>query len=228
MQPFAFCNRCRGMKVGWNRRYIKHSLVCQEWLSKAFKTTVLTGLLSSFVFAFPVSTGVVKDLPTFGIAPTVDEVSAAEDVAKVLAQVEGMFIRHGVDKERFPRVVRAIMASSAKYGVDPRLVASIAIVESGANPFAVSSADSVGIMQIHLGTWGEIADNEDINLFKVEDNVDFGVRILRDYIVASDIWEGVARYCGRTATPESQQAAAEYVQKVQRLYGYNPPKASLQ
>ena len=227
MQPFAFCNRCRGMKVGWNRRYIRHSLVCQEWLSKTCKTVVLTGLLSSFVFAFPVSTGVVKDLPTFGEVPTLDDLSVAERQAKVAAEVEAMFVPYDVDKERLTRVVGAIMASSAKYRLDPRLVASIAIVESGANPFAVSSADSVGIMQIHLGTWGQIADKEDINLFKVEDNVEFGVRILRDYIAATDIWEGVARYCGMTASPESQQAAAEYVQKVQRIYGYNPPKASL-
>jgi len=227
MQPIAFCNRCRGMKVGWNRRYIKHSLVCQEWLSKACKITALTGLLSSFVFAFPVTTGLVKDLPTFQIAPTLDDLTTAESEARVTAQVEDMFVRHGVDKERLPRVVRAIMASSIKYGVDPRLVASIAIIESGADPFAVSAADSVGIMQIHLGTWGQIADNEDINLFKIEDNVDFGVRILRDYIAASNIWEGVARYCGRTDSPESQQAADEYVQKVQRIYGYNPPKSAL-
>jgi hypothetical protein len=77
-------------------------------------------------------------------------------------------------------------------------------------------------MQIHLGTWGVIADRENINLFKVEDNVEFGVRILRDYIEASDTWEGVARYRGKTDAPESQQAALEYVQKVKRIYGSSP------
>ena len=29
-------------------------------------------------------------------------------------------------------------------------------------------------MQIHLPTWGLTADREDINLFKIEDNIDFG------------------------------------------------------
>jgi len=213
MQPIAFCNSCRGMKVGWNRRYVRHCLICREWLAKSFKVTVLTGLLSSFVIAFPVSTG---------IAPSVPALDAAVRQANNAAAVESMLAQHGVDKDRLPRVVRAIMASSNRHGVDPRLIASIVIVESGANPFAVSEADSVGIMQIHLGTWGLIADKENINLFKVEDNVDFGVRILRDYIDESDIWEGVARYRGKTDAPESQQAAYEYVQKVQRLYGLTP------
>ena len=110
------------------------------------------------------------------------------------------------------------MASSKKYKVDPRLIASIVIVESGANPFAVSGADSIGIMQIHLGTWGELADKQNVNLFKIEDNVDFGVRILRDYIADTDLWEGVARYRGKTDDPESQQGALEYVEKVQGIY----------
>ena len=213
MQPIAFCNSCRGMKIGWNRRYIRHCLICREWLAKSFKTSVLVGLLSSFVIVFPVSTG---------LAPAVPALDAAARHADNAAAVEELLVKHGVDKARLPRVVRAIMASSNRHGVDPRLVTSIVIVESGANPFAVSEADSVGIMQIHLGTWGRIADKENINLFKVEDNVDFGVRILRDYIDDSDLWEGVARYRGKSDTPESQQTAYEYVQKVQRIYGLNP------
>ena len=201
------------MKVGWNSRYIRHCLLCREWLAKSFKVSVLTGLLSSFVFAFPVSTGVAPAVPVFDGAAR-----HAEDVAAI----EQMFNRHGVEGDRLQRVLRAIMVSSTRHRVDPRLVASIVLVESGANPFAVSEADSVGIMQIHLGTWGKIADKENINLFKVEDNVDFGVRILRDYIEDTNMWEGVARYRGKTDTQESQQTALEYVQKVRRIYGLTP------
>jgi hypothetical protein len=58
------------------------------------------------------------------------------------------------------------MASGQKYHIDPKLVASIVIVESGADPFAVSTAESVGIMQIHLPTWGRVADKENINLLR--------------------------------------------------------------
>jgi soluble lytic murein transglycosylase-like protein len=208
------------MKVGWNRRYVRHSLFCRELLAKTIKSTVLTGLLSSFVFAFPVSTAVAPELPK--LAPTVAEANSLARQAQKAAEIEKMLADHGVDPDRLPRVVQAIVTSSGKYKMDPRLVASIVIVESGANPFAVSDADSVGIMQIHLGTWGELADRENINLFKVEDNVDLGVRILHDYILSSDMWEGVARYRGKTDAPESQATAAEYVQKVQRIYGFTP------
>jgi soluble lytic murein transglycosylase-like protein len=240
MQPVAFCNRCRGMKVGWNQKYVIHCLVCQEWLSKSFRVMLLTGLLSSFVFAFPVTTGisVSESGRLAGVSPTLAEANAALEVAREKAnaanreaetrtQLESLLSRYGVAKDRQSRVVNAVMDSSIKYKVDPRLVASIMIVESGANPFAVSTAESVGIMQIHLRTWGQIAEKENINLFKIEDNVDFGVRILRDYIVSSDTWEGVARYRGKTDSPESQQGALEYVQKVQRVYGMNPDKVSL-
>ena len=229
MPPIAFCSRCRGMKVGWNKQYMLHCLVCQARVTTASKFLVLTGLLSLFLFAFPVSTGVPANSAAFTQSlqalPVAEIRQAAE--AESAAQVTRMLSRHGAEEENVPRVVRAILASSAKYDVDPRLIASIIIVESGANPFAVSSAESIGMMQIHLRTWGKIADSQNINLFKVEDNIDFGVRILRDYIAASDLWRGVARYRGWTDTPESQLSAEEYVRKVQRIYGITPEGFSL-
>lgn len=232
MQPIAFCNRCRGMKVGWNKRYILHCLACQEWVSKSYKLLILTAVLSSFVFAFPVTTGVVLTDPSSpriarpGVIAVAARLVPLPKKGDISATVEKMLAGYVVEKDRLVRVTQAIMASSLKYHVDPKLVASIVIVESGANPFAVSEADSVGVMQIHLGTWGKTADTENINLFKIEDNVDFGVRILRDYIASNGIWEGVARYRGRLATPESQQEADDYVRKVQGIYGVIPAKAS--
>ena len=70
-------------------------------------------------------------------------------------------------------------------------------------------------MQIHLPTWGRQADREGINLFKIEDNVDFGVRILKDYVHRFGLWEGVKRYNGWSPdNPDSSQAADDYVAKV--------------
>jgi len=35
MQPkLAFCIRCSGMEVGWNKRFMSHWLICKEWLHK--------------------------------------------------------------------------------------------------------------------------------------------------------------------------------------------------
>ena len=225
MQPFAFCNRCRGMKVGWNRRYVLHCLICREWICQdRSKLLVLTG---TFVFIClcvscdaPAHRSRARALPEQRLLKPA--LTARADIEQA-ASLKKCSRDYGVDRRssgpgRAARLWPAARSTRWTHG----LVASIVIVESGANPFAVSDADSVGIMQIHLGTWGELADKENINLFKIEDNVDFGVRILRDYIADTDLWEGVARYRGKTDAPESQQAAAEYVQKVQRIYGLTP------
>src|SRR6185295_14822625 len=108
--------------------------------------------------------------------------------------------------------------NSRRYDVDPKLIASIVIIESRADPFAISNRDSVGIMQIHLRTWGPLADRENLNLFKVEDNIALGVRILKGYIAGNGLWEGVMRYKGWTSKPESEQQVDEYLQKVKRIY----------
>ena len=121
------------------------------------------------------------------------------------------------DQQR-DRVTKAIVENSRKNGLDPKLVASIIIVESRANPFAISDSNSVGIMQIHLPTWGPTADRENLNLFKVEDNIALGVRILKSYINQYGLWSGVMRYKGWIDTPESQESADEYLQKVKQIY----------
>ena len=156
MQPFAFCNRCRGMKVGWNSRYILHCLVCLEWLAKSTKTLVFTGLLSSFVFAFPVSTGVGPDARRGPVAEGPRGPATRSAICRAGGAVEKMLSPYEVDADRPGTGYSCHHGQQCqKYKTDPRLVASIVIVESGANAFAVSEADSVGIMQIHLGTWGE-------------------------------------------------------------------------
>jgi soluble lytic murein transglycosylase-like protein len=124
-------------------------------------------------------------------------------------------------------VALSVVRSARRHNLDPRLIASIVIVESRANPFAISSRDSIGIMQVHLPTWGRKADGEGINLFKIEDNVDFGARILKDYVRQSGLWEGVKRYKGWFPdNPQSESSAEEYVAKVQRIYGYQQPVAA--
>jgi soluble lytic murein transglycosylase-like protein len=184
----------------------------------------LSFLLSIFIFAFPTPGG-------FGLPElTADEAVAAPPAQPpamapvpraALAPVEALLERYDVDKESLERVARAVLRSSRKHDVDPRLVTSIVIVESRANPFAISVSDSIGIMQIHLPTWGETADREGINLFKIEDNVDFGVRILKGYVKRHGVWEGVKRYKGWFPdNPASEQSAVEYVQKIQGIYGY--------
>ena len=97
------------------------------------------------------------------------------------------------------------------------------IVESRGDQFAVSGKDAVGLMQIHLPTWGETVDRENINLFKIEDNIDFGARILKDYVRRFGIWEGVKRYNGFIpGDPIWEESAATYLAKVQEVYEFHP------
>jgi len=214
------------MKVGYNKRYVFHCLLCRSWIARSSKLLVLSAVLLSFIFKYPISTGLFKDIsqPEQG---SVSEAAFIPSVAEPgqVASISELLARYGVDAGQRDRVAKAISASSLKYNVDPKLVASVIIVESGANPFAVSGSDAVGIMQIHLPTWGLLAEQQGINLFKIEDNADLGVRILSGYIKSYGEWVGVSHYLGKTDDPESQRAAAEYVQKVQKVYGLKQPQA---
>jgi soluble lytic murein transglycosylase-like protein len=229
MQPIAFCSRCRGMNVGYNRRYMLHCFLCRNWIAKSSKLLILSVVLLSFIFKYPISTGVLLreiSQPEQGGVVEASFMPAVPEPSQVAA-INSLLARYGVDASQRDRVAKAIATSSLKYSVDSKLVASVVIVESGANPFAVSERDAVGIMQIHLPTWGLLADQQGINLFKIEDNADLGVRILSGYIATHGVWGGVAHYLGETDDPESQRAAAEYVMKVQKVYGINPPQYPL-
>jgi len=223
MQPIAFCNRCRGMKVGWNCRYMVHCFACRISLSKSYKLLILTVFASVLVLDFSTpSTLVFSDQETerpLRQAPPQTPSVVRDDPA--VANMNAFLEKHKVDVGQRPRIAGAIVASGRKYNVDPRLVASIMIVESRANPFAISESDAIGIMQIHLPTWGPQADKEGINLFKIEDNIKFGTRILQGYIRRFGLWEGVKRYKGwNPESSSSAEAVSGYVAKVQGIYGY--------
>jgi Transglycosylase SLT domain len=230
MEAITFCPRCRGMKEGWNRKYILHHLVCMEVVSRSVKSLIVTLMFSSLIFAFPVPTGVFSEFDTTSRPglPAVVEATFAPTADPAISSIERLLTQHGVDVSDCTRIAGAIVGSSRKYHLDPKLVASIIIVESRANPFAISDSSSVGIMQIHLPTWGRTADRQNVNLFKVEDNVAFGVRILRGYVARFGLWAGVMRYKGWTEDgSESQQKADEYVQKVKRIYQPQSQAASI-
>ena len=226
MQPIVFCNRCRGMHVGWNRRYAFHRLICTEWISQSSKLLILTVFIAMLLFAFPTpSSFFVFSVDRPQPRPEGQFVGPVLEVVDPAVQtVSGFLKRYDVDETHRHRVSEAIVASAKKHNLEPRLIASIMIVESRANPFAISHKDSIGIMQVHVPTWGQTAEREGINLFNIEDNVDFGARILKNYVRQSGVWDGVKRYRGWLPdNPESEQEALNYVGTVQRIYGLEAP-----
>jgi hypothetical protein len=220
MQVIAFCNECRGMRVGYNRRYIVHCLICREWLSQFSKLLILTGFTLVFVLASSPDTLVFSDQhPEQTIREATVEAAEPPTEDPAATAVEGFLNKYKAGETQLGRIASAIVRSGRKYDVDPFLIASVMIVESRANPFAISGSDAIGIMQIHLPTWGRRADKEGINLFKIEDNVDFGARILKDYVRQFGLWEGVKRYKGwNPENPDSAQSVSEYASKVQQIY----------
>jgi hypothetical protein len=218
------------MRAGWNGSYILHCVLCKEWVSKASKLLILTVVVAVFAFAFPMPPASVFS-EQIGLQPVYQEVAfqgpAVPVVDPAVRSIEAFLKRYAVEEAHRGRITESIVSSARKYDLEPKLIASIMILESRANPFAISSSDSIGIMQIHLPTWGPTADREGINLFRIEDNIDFGSRILKDYIRQFGLWEGVKRYKGWIADdPVSQQAVQDYVAKVQRISSLQQPAVS--
>lgn len=223
MQPrIGFCTRCGGLRFGWNKRYVIHWLWCKHWLGKS-STLGGTAVVAALILSFPRPNASVSSVPK--PRPTAASVTVAVDpVVPVVPEVHAMkaFLkRHKVDETNCDRLAKAIVVSARKYRLNPRLLASIMIVESRGNPFAISGQNAIGIMQIHLPTWGTTAVSEDINLFKMEDNVDFGARILKDYVRRFGLSEGVRRYNGFIPGVAAwEESSQRYLDKVQQIYAF--------
>ena len=219
MKPIIFCDRCRGMEVGWNRKYIEHRVVCLGGLSKSLKLSIYTVATALIISFFPTTTTPVlseaEPRPVeFAETSANSSLPAVSDPA--VDSIEELLRLHSrVSPVSRSRIASAVVDSARRYDVDPYLISSILLVESSANPFAISNRDAVGIMQIHLPTWGSLADLEEINLFRIEDNVDLGTRILKDYTKRYGLWEGVTRYLGALGGSE---AAVQYISRVQSIY----------
>ena len=220
----AFCRRCRGMRVGWNQRYVFHLLSCRPWLRNPSRLAALAVLTAALLILVPEPGGSVlsgnqlaQPIQKTSLQPIVVPVSPA------VRSVDAFLEKNEIRASDRRRLAESIVASAIKHDLSPRLIASIMIVESRGNAFAISGKDAVGIMQIHLPTWGQTADREGINLFRIEDNIDFGARILKTYVRQFGLWQGVKRYNGFMAdNPTSMQSADEYVGKVQRVYEFQP------
>jgi hypothetical protein len=219
-----FCPRCGWIDKGRNTRYVVHGLRCGNSFSRRSTLVIVAlvlllqvGLLSSNAIGF---FGKAVDAPVENSVRESSMVPAAVSRPDPgIKAIDALLKKFEVNRGRRERLAGAIVRSSRKHSLDPRLVASIMIVESRGNPFAISRSNAVGIMQIHVPTWSRTIDEEGINLFNIEDNIDFGVRILGNYVKQYGHEEGIKRYNGwRPGSPESAQNAERYLQKVQQIY----------
>ncbi len=85
-----------------------------------------------------------------------------------------------------------IREKALKYGVDPKLIRAIIMVESGFNPRAVSRKGAKGLMQLMPETARRYGVR---NIFDPEENIEAGVRHLRELIDRfGDVRLAVAAY----------------------------------
>ena len=198
---------------------------CRNQLSRSSKVLLLTLMILVLAVVHSDFSALIFSEPNMRqpfAQPTIQAsmISISSFPDPEIKRMDSLLKKYEVADSSRTRVAEAIVHSSRKHQLDPRLVASIVIVESRANPFAISPSDAVGIMQIHVPTWAPIVDQESINLFKLEDNIDFGSRILRDHVKRYGLDEGIKRYNGwRSDRPETIQTAEAYLRKVHRIYG---------
>jgi Transglycosylase SLT domain len=96
------------------------------------------------------------------------------------AQGHNIKLREGINYDNFQsEFENAILSASKRYHVDPCLVKAVIKVESNFNPRAVSPKKAMGMMQLIPETASIYGVGDP---FDPEDNIDGGVRHLRDLI----------------------------------------------
>lgn len=106
-----------------------------------------------------------------------------------------------------PHTLRQLVTAVAiRQGLDPRLVKAVISVESSWKPSALSSKGAIGLMQVHLPTWGHKWSKKE--LLTPEKNLFAGTEILKKYLNESrSLDEALHKYSG---------GAKDYASKVKR------------
>jgi soluble lytic murein transglycosylase-like protein len=140
---------------------------------------------------------------------------------------KGISLNQGVD------IANAIIGQSRTLDIPVSLILAVMKKESAFNPYAVSSRNALGLMQIHPVTWKEYADKLKLNsspsaAFDPVTNVVVATHIIKELydsykktaLSESDLWESVlsAYYAGRTSLAQTgfQPSHRKYVADVNR------------
>jgi soluble lytic murein transglycosylase-like protein len=216
-QRIIFCSKCRrSMFVGPNARYLIH-LARHTVVNRLLIFVAVLGLIS-----FAPSTISIMSGRKVGLANFVSEEQLAQE--KI---VQAMLHKHsGMKSEQINRLTKIIVRHAQNKKLDPKLIAAIIVVESHGNPTAISESKSVGLMQVHVPTWGGVIDFTERNPFDPEANIDMGTTILADYLKRyKDLDTALSAYEG-THDPET----SEYLAKVMEVYrpGSHPIRRPLE
>ena len=103
------------------------------------------------------------------------------------------------DPDERIKLLKMIHSEASRAQVPPQLVLALIQVESKFDPYAVSRAGAVGLMQI-MPFWLKLIGRPDDSLVHVRTNLRMGCTILKYYLGKShgDIREALQRYNGAT------------------------------
>lgn len=111
-----------------------------------------------------------------------------------------LYLNPHFDPALAQRYSAVIEKYARKYGFPPKFIACIIWRESAFNPVAISSVNAVGLMQVYPKWHKDKMEARNIDyyqLFHIENNVDVGCQILREYFDREkDIRRALLRYVG--------------------------------
>jgi soluble lytic murein transglycosylase-like protein len=124
-------------------------------------------------------------------------------------------------------VHQIILRAAGRHNVDPALVKAIIRAESGYDPKAVSKKGAMGLMQLMPRT-AEALGVEDEDIFNPENNIDAGVKYLKQLLIQfhGNVRLAVAAYNAGTKKVKKYKgippykATRHYVNKVLEYYQY--------
>ena len=132
-----------------------------------------------------------------------------------------MKINSKVYPELASLIAKSIESASVEFKVDPIIILAIIHQESTFYPFAISSAECVGLMQVHLKIWKKtlIENNlikNEFDLYNPKINIRCGTYILNHYleIEDGDYRKALQRYYG-------VKSGSEYYNKISgKVFNY--------
>ena len=103
------------------------------------------------------------------------------------------------DQQQRMNLLKLIHREATRARLPPQLVLSVIQVESKFDPYAVSKAGAVGLMQI-MPFWLKLIGHPDDSLVHAQTNLRMGCTILKYYIIKThgDLREALQRYNGAT------------------------------
>jgi soluble lytic murein transglycosylase-like protein len=121
------------------------------------------------------------NLPTTATNPLTDGPQLSAEFVKLVAPYTEFILKQNrkLSAAKAQHIAETILAYSAKYGVDPRLIMALVICESNFNPNATSHAGAQGLGQLMPGTARGLGVS---NSYDTEQNLFGTVKLLRGHL----------------------------------------------